>query len=76
MELTSYQRFIHASRYARWLPDESRRETWKETVNRYTGFFNNRFPGVFPTEDVNKDIESIKKILSQYKGKYPEKGIY
>jgi 1-acyl-sn-glycerol-3-phosphate acyltransferase len=35
------------------------------------------FHSIFhPTEDVNKDIESIKKILSQYKGKYPEKGIY
>jgi len=54
MQLTDYQRFIHASRYARWLPDESRRETWKETVDRYTGFFSNRFPEVFPTEDVNK----------------------
>ena len=64
MELTSYQRFIHASRYARWLPDESRRETWKETVNRYTGFFNNRFPGVFPTEDVNKAIENLSVMPS------------
>ena len=29
---TEYQTFIHASRYARWLPDEGRRETWIETV--------------------------------------------
>ncbi len=29
-----------------------------------------------PTGDVNKDIEYIKGILSQFKGKYPEKGIY
>jgi len=34
------------------------------------------FHGLFePTGDVNKDIETIKKELSQYKGKYPEKGI-
>lgn len=32
---TDYQTFIHQSRYARWLPDEGRRETWDETVDRY-----------------------------------------
>ena len=59
MQLTDYQRFIHASRYARWLPDETRRETWKETVDRYTGFFTNKFPDIFPTEDVNKAIHNL-----------------
>ena len=32
---TDYQAFIHTSRYARWLEDENRRETWPETVSRY-----------------------------------------
>jgi ribonucleoside-triphosphate reductase (thioredoxin) len=32
---TDYQSFIHTSRYARWLEDEGRRETWSETVERY-----------------------------------------
>jgi ribonucleoside-triphosphate reductase len=32
---TDYQAFIHTSRYARWLEDEQRRESWSETVNRY-----------------------------------------
>ena len=32
---TDYQAFIHTSRYARWLEDENRRETWPETVRRY-----------------------------------------
>jgi len=36
---TSYQEFIHLSRYSRWLPDEERRETWDETVGRYFNFF-------------------------------------
>jgi len=36
---TSYQEFIHLSRYSRWLPEEGRRETWGETVNRYFNFF-------------------------------------
>lgn len=29
-----------------------------------------------PTGDVEKDIEYIKSVLSQFKGKHPEKGIY
>lgn len=59
MQLTDYQRFIHASRYARWLPEENRRETWKETVDRYTGFFKNRFPDTFPADDVNNAIHNL-----------------
>ncbi len=34
-----YQQFIHLSRYSRWLPEEGRRETWDETVDRYFNFF-------------------------------------
>jgi ribonucleoside-diphosphate reductase alpha chain len=36
---TSYQQFIHLSRYSRWLPENGRRETWDETVDRYFNFF-------------------------------------
>ena len=32
---TDYQTFIATSRYARWLEEEGRRETWGETVARY-----------------------------------------
>ena len=32
---TDYQSFIHISRYARWIEDFNRRETWNETVDRY-----------------------------------------
>ena len=32
---TDYQSFIHKSRYARWLDEEGRRESWAETVSRY-----------------------------------------
>lgn len=35
---TPYQEFIHKSRYARWLEDENRRETWPETVDRYVDY--------------------------------------
>ena len=36
---TDYQKFIHTSRYARWIEKEKRRETWNETVKRYFDFF-------------------------------------
>jgi len=32
---TDYQAFIHTSRYARWLEEDNRRESWSETVDRY-----------------------------------------
>ena len=35
---TDYQTFIHQSKYARWLDEEERRETWDETVERYFAF--------------------------------------
>lgn len=41
---TPYQSFIHLSRYARFLEDEGRRETWEETVDRYIDFFEGRHP--------------------------------
>ena len=36
---TTYQEYIHLSRYARWDYDLGRRETWDETVGRYFNFF-------------------------------------
>ena len=32
---TDFQSFIATSRYARWIEEEKRRETWPETVDRY-----------------------------------------
>jgi ribonucleoside-diphosphate reductase alpha chain len=57
---TEYQSFIHKSRYARWLPEKNRRETWPETISRYFDFFeehlleNNKFK---LTKDVRKELE-------------------
>lgn len=33
-----FRSFISKSRYARWIPEYGRRETWEETVNRYADF--------------------------------------
>jgi ribonucleoside-triphosphate reductase len=42
MIMDVYQSYIHKSRYARYLPDEKRRETWGETVGRYIDYFKKR----------------------------------
>jgi len=39
---TDYQTFIATSRYARWLDEEGRRETWNETVARYINFMGSK----------------------------------
>jgi len=40
--MDQYQQFIHKSRYARWIPEHTRRETWSETVFRYVSFWRDR----------------------------------
>ena len=42
MYITPYQQFIHKSRYARYLPEHQRRESWEETIGRFIDFFNTR----------------------------------
>ena len=37
--MDQYQTYIHKSRYARYLDDEQRRETWGETVARYMDYW-------------------------------------
>ena len=45
--MNDYQRFIHASRYARWLDAEGRRETWAETVSRYISWMYDHLEGEY-----------------------------
>ena len=44
--MDEYQAFIHKSRYARYRDDLGRRETWEETVDRYIGFWHERYPAL------------------------------
>ena len=58
---TSYQEFIHLSRYSRWLPDKNRRESWDETVGRYFDFFTEHLKEIHNftlTESVRKELEN------------------
>lgn len=54
-----YSEFIALSRYARWIPEENRRETWEETVLRYTGYWLDK--GYISAEE---DAELYKAIVN------------
>jgi len=53
--LDNYQQYIATSRYARWLPEKNRRETWAETVGRYVDFFADKIS--------EKDYEELKQAI-------------
>ncbi len=54
-DMSILQQYIHTSRYARWLPEEGRREIWGETVDRYINFFENHIK-----ENTKGSIKSVK----------------
>ena len=60
---TTYQQFIHKSRYARWLDDEQRREDWHETVDRYVDFMVNQVKGKHQYDLPKKDVEDIREAI-------------
>ena len=45
-----YEEYIHQSRYARYLPEKKRRETWEETVDRYISFWKKQVPTKYHEE--------------------------
>jgi ribonucleoside-triphosphate reductase len=54
---SDYQTFIATSRYARWLDEEGRRETWGETVGRFVDNI------VRPSGVSDKDINEIEEAI-------------
>jgi len=48
MKPTAYENYIALSRYARWIPEKGRRETWEETVSRYLTFWENHLAEAAP----------------------------
>lgn len=59
-----YSQFIHKSRYARWLDDENRRETWDETVDRYINFFKNKYPDAVDYQEIRDAIYNVEVMPS------------
>ena len=61
--MDAYQQYIHKSRYARYLPNEERRETWKETVTRYVNYWGSKLD-VDEQEEIHKAIYDLEVMPS------------
>ena len=54
--MDQYQEYIAASRYARFVDDKQRRETWAETVNRYVEYIFSRTPAIQSNTELKNEI--------------------
>jgi|APSaa5957512535_1039671.scaffolds.fasta_scaffold08812_2 ribonucleoside-diphosphate reductase alpha chain len=62
--MNDYQKFIALSRYARWLPEEKRREHWSETVARYFDFFTNHLKEIHEYDLTSNDREVLEVAIN------------
>lgn len=63
-QISDLQRYVHASRYARWLPEQGRRETWAETVKRLCDFWQAKYPEQFPYDDIYNAVYNMEVMPS------------
>ena len=63
--LQELQNYTFVSKYARWIPSEQRRETWKEAVDRVKSMMNTKYEdsGLEETIDWAYDMMHKKKVL-------------
>ena len=61
---TDYQNFIAVSRYARWMEEEGRRETWEETVQRYVDYMAEKVKGHLPKQQIFDAIHKLEVMPS------------
>ncbi len=54
--MDQYQEYIAASRYARFQDDKGRRETWPETVTRFTDYIFSRTPAITGNEELKAEL--------------------
>ena len=57
-----YSNFIAVSRYARWIEDKWRRETWGETVDRYVDFMASKLEGKMPAKIRGEIRDAIRNL--------------
>jgi ribonucleoside-triphosphate reductase (thioredoxin) len=62
-----YRNFIHVSRYARWMEDKNRRETWAETVDRYIGFMKNHLVENYGYEENQIIFSQVRDAILNHK---------
>ena len=57
---SDYQTFIALSRYARWMPEHNRRETWEETVCRLFDFYDKHLGHKYPRARLEKAVLNLE----------------
>ncbi len=62
--MNDYQKFIAISRYARWIDEENRRETWEETVDRYVSYMSQKVKGHLPLVQIKDAITKLEVMPS------------
>ena len=62
--MNDYQKFIAISRYARWIDEENRRETWEETVQRYVDYITEKVKGHLPKQQIFEAIKNLEVMPS------------
>jgi len=61
--LQELQNYTFVSKYARWIEDKNRRETWKEAVDRVKNMMHTQYPNVKEDIDWAYDMMYKKKVL-------------
>jgi ribonucleoside-diphosphate reductase alpha chain len=54
--MDQYRQYIAASRYARFIDDKGRRETWDETVSRFVDYVFSRTTKITDNKDLKESI--------------------
>ena len=54
--MDQYREYIAASRYARYIDDKGRRETWEETVQRFVDYIFERTPAIAEDKKTKKEL--------------------
>jgi ribonucleoside-triphosphate reductase (thioredoxin) len=62
-----YKNFIHISRYARWVEEKNRRETWTETVDRYINFMKDHLILNYGYSPNSKIFDEVKDAILNHR---------
>ena len=63
MSINELQNYTFVSKYARWIPEKKRRETWKESVDRVKEMMHEQYPDVNGEIDWSYDMMYKKRVL-------------
>ena len=68
--LQELQNYTFVSKYARWIPEKNRRETWKEAVERVKNMMHTMYADKSISNDINwaYDMMHKKKVLGSQRG--------